>query len=132
MMESSGTARAPRIHWLMALLPFVVLVALQVLVIREFGSDALDGASQTVLLFFAAVAIAIAMMFCKVPWKDIDGAILVNIKTIGGTILMLFLIGAVSGSCMLSGVVPTMIYYGMKIVHPSVFLFITCVVCALV
>ena len=131
-MESSETAQKPRIHWLVALLPFVVLVALQVLVIRVFGSDALDGASQTVLLFSAAVAVAIAMIFYKVPWSSIDGAILNNIKTIGGAILILFLIGAVSGSWMLSGVVPTMIYYGMKVVHPSVFLFITCVVCALV
>ena len=131
-MESPETAQKPRIHWLVALLPFVVLVALQVLVIRVFGSDALDGASQTVLLFSAAVAVAIAMIFYKVPWSSIDGAILNNIKTIGGAILILFLIGAVSGSWMLSGVVPTMIYYGMKIVHPSVFLFITCVVCALV
>ena len=131
-MESPETSQKPRIHWLVALLPFVVLVALQVLVIRVFGSDALDGASQTVLLFSAAVAVAIAMIFYKVPWSSIDGAILNNIKTIGGAILILFLIGAVSGSWMLSGVVPTMIYYGMKIVHPSVFLFITCVVCALV
>ena len=131
-MENPETAQKPRIHWLVALLPFVVLVALQVLVIRVFGSDALDGASQTVLLFSAAVAVAIAMIFYKVPWSSVDGAILNNIKTIGGAILILFLIGAVSGSWMLSGVVPTMIYYGMKIVHPSVFLFITCVVCALV
>ena len=131
-MESPETAQKPRIHWLVAFLPFVVLVALQVLVIRVFGSDALDGASQTVLLFSAAVAVAMAMIFYKVPWSSIDGAILNNIKTIGGAILILFLIGAVSGSWMLSGVVPTMIYYGMKVVHPSVFLFITCVVCALV
>ncbi len=131
-MESPETGQTPRIQWLVAMVPFVVLVALQVLVIRVFGSDALDGASQTVLLFSAGIAVAIAMLFYKVPWSRIDGAILDNIKTIGGAIVILFLIGAVSGSWMLSGVVPTMIYYGMKVVHPSVFLFITCVVCALV
>ena len=120
------------IHWTLALIPLAVLVALQVLVIREFGSDALDGASQTALLVAAAVAVTMGMVFYKVPWKDIDHAISDNVRTIGGAILILFLIGAVSGSWMLSGVVPTMIYYGMQVVSPSVFLFIACLISALV
>lgn len=121
-----------RIPWLIALVPLAVLITLQVLVIREFGSDALDGASQTALLIAAAVAVTMGMLFFKVPWRDIDHAISDNVRTIGGAILILFLIGAVSGSWMMSGVVPTMIYYGMKIVSPSVFLFIACIICALV
>ena len=122
----------PRIHWLIALIPLATLIALQVVVIREFGADALDGASQTALLFAAAVAVAMGMIFYKVPWSSIDSAIGQNIKTMGPAILILFLIGAVSGSWMMSGVVPTMIYYGMQIVSPKVFLFVACLVCALV
>ena len=114
------------------MIPLAVLIALQVLVIREFGSDALDGASQTALLLSAGVAVAIAMIGYRVPWSDIDCAISDNVKTIGSAILILFLIGAVSGSWMMSGVVPTMIYYGMKIVSPSAFLFVACLICALV
>ena len=111
---------SPRIHWLIALIPFAVLVALQIVVIREFGSDALDGASQTVLLISAGIAVAI------------DKAIADNIKTVGSAILILFLIGAISGSWMMSGVVPTMIYYGMKIVSAKLFLFLACLICAVV
>lgn len=122
----------PRIHWLIALIPLATLIALQVVVIREFGSDALDGASQTALLFAAAVAAAMGMVFYRVPWSSIDSAIGQNIKTMGPAILILFLIGAVSGSWMMSGVVPTMIYYGMQIVSPKVFLFVACLVSALV
>lgn len=122
----------PRVHWMVALIPLAVLVALQVTVIGEFGSDALDGASQTALLFAAAVAVAMGMIFYKVPWSSIDSAIGQNIKTMGPAILILFLIGAVSGSWMMSGVVPTMIYYGMQIVSPKVFLFVACLVSALV
>ncbi|MBP5516377.1 MAG: sodium:proton antiporter [Bacteroidales bacterium] len=122
----------PRIHWTVALVPFVVLVVLQILVIRQFGSDAIDGASQTVLLFSAGVAVAIAMLCYRVPWHSVNGAIVDNIKTVGPAILILFLIGAISGSWMVSGVVPTMIYYGMKVLTPSLFLFVACLVCALV
>ena len=131
MVKPSPTP-SPRIHWTVALIPLVVLIALQVVVIREFGSDALDGASQTVLLFAAAVAVAMGMIFYKIPWSSIDSAIGQNIKTIGPAILILFFIGAVSGSWMMSGVVPTMIYYGMQIVSPSVFLFVACLISALV
>ena len=131
-MKKNVPAPPPRIHWTVALIPLLVLIALQVVVIRVFGSDALDGASQTALLLSAGVAVAIAMIGYRVPWSNIDGAISDNVKTIGSAILILFLIGAVSGSWMMSGVVPTMIYYGMKIVSPSVFLFIACIICALV
>ena len=131
-MGNDNSASSPRIHWTIALVPLVALVGLQVVVIREFGSDALDGASQMVLLIAAAVAVAMGMIFYKMPWKSIDHAISDNVKTISGAILILFLIGAVSGSWMLSGVVPTMIYYGMQVVSPSVFLFIACLISALV
>ena len=126
------TSTSPHIHWSIAIIPFAVLVALQVLVIREFGSDAIDGASQTALLVAAAVAVAIAMIGYKVSWENINGAIGDNIKTIGPAVLILFLIGAISGSWMMSGIVPTMIYYGMKIITPSLFLFMACLICALV
>ena len=131
-MAKTESAPSPRIHWTVALIPLAVLIALQVVVIQIFGSDALDGASQTALLLSAGVAVAIGMIGYSVPWSSIDKAISDNVKTIGGAILILFLIGAVSGSWMMSGVVPTMIYYGMKIVSPAVFLFIACIICALV
>ena len=131
-MEKDNAVSSPSIHWSIALVPLAVLIVLQVLVIQKFGSDALDGASQMVLLIAAAVAVAMGMIFYKMPWKSIDHAISDNVKTISGAILILFLIGAVSGSWMLSGVVPTMIYYGMQVVSPSVFLFIACLISALV
>ena len=118
--------------WWVSLIPFVVLVAVLVVVINVFGDGALDGASQVALLMATGVTIAISMIFYRVPWKEFEEGILDNIRAVGTSILILLLIGAVSGSWMISGVVPTMIYYGTKLIIPEVFLFAACGICALI
>lgn len=118
--------------WGMSLIPFIVLIAALAAVIVIFGTAALDGASQVALLFASGVVVAISMVFYRIPWKDFEDSILDNIHAVGTSILILLLIGAVSGSWMISGVVPTMIYYGMKVIFPEIFLFATCAICALI
>ena len=117
---------------LLSLVPILVLVALLFVTIRTFGSDALSGGSQVVLLTTTAVASLLAMIFCKVKWRDIEEAICKNILGVATAIIILLLIGALSGSWMISGIVPTLIYYGMQIIHPSFFLASCCVICAVV
>lgn len=121
-----------RPSWQVSLIPFILLIAALGLVIKVFGTDALAGASQVALLFGAGVVVAISLIFYKIPWKVFEDSILDNITAVGTSILILLLIGAVSGSWMISGVVPTMIYYGMKVIFPEIFLFATCVICALI
>ena len=118
--------------WWVSLIPFIVLIATLALVISIFGTDALSGASQVALLFGAGVVVAISLIFYKMPWKVFEQSILENITAVGTSILILLLIGAVSGSWMISGVVPTMIYYGMKVIFPEIFLFATCIISALI
>ena len=72
------------------------------------------------------------MVFYRIPWRDFEDAILDNMRSVGSAVIILLLIGAVAGSWMVSGVVPTMIYYGMKVIFPSIFLFATCLICALI
>lgn len=115
-----------------SLIPFVVLVAALSIVIYVFGTDALSGASQVALMFAAGVTVVLAMLLYKIPWKTFEDAILDNITSVGTSIVILLLIGAVSGSWMVSGVVPTMIYYGMKVIFPEIFLFASCVISALI
>ena len=115
-----------------SLIPFAVLVALIICIIRFFGSDALGGPSQVALIIAASVAIAIGLIFYKRPWKDIEDSLTANIKGIGSALIILILIGAIGGSWMVSGVVPLLMYYGLKILTPSIFLFATCIICALV
>lgn len=117
---------------LLSLVPILVLVTLLFITIRVFGSDALSGASQIVLLSATAVCTLIAMVYCKVRWKILELAMVNNITGVSTALIILLIIGALSGSWMISGVVPTLIYYGMQIIHPSFFLASTCIICAIV
>lgn len=118
--------------WLVSLIPFLVLIFLLVLVVKAYGADALAGGSQVALLFAAGVTIAISMIFYRTPWKKFEESITDNIRSVGTAVIILLLIGSVSGSWMVSGVVPTMIYYGTKIIFPEIFLFAACAISALI
>lgn len=115
-----------------SMIPILILVTLLALNISIFGSDAILGASQVALLFSAGVAIWLAMWLFKVPWQDFEETIKSNIGDVTTAIVILFLIGAISGTWTVSGIVPTFIYYGVKIISPKVFLLTACIICALV
>lgn len=117
---------------LLSLMPILVLVALLFVTIRTFGSDALSGGSQVVLLTATALCCVIAMTYSRVSWQTLEHAMVNNITGVATALLILLIIGALSGSWMISGVVPTLIYYGMQIIHPSFFLASTCLICAIV
>ena len=119
-------------HWAVSLIPFLVLIAALVLVIKGFGADALSGGSQVALMFSAGITVAISMIFYKNSWNQFEEAIVDNIRSVATSIVILLLIGAVAGSWMISGVVPTLIYYGMKVITPAIFLFASCIICALI
>ena len=124
--------RGEKPSWGVSLIPFVALVAVLVLVIKGFGADALSGGSQVALMFAAGVTVAIGMVFYRIPWKDFENAMVDNISSVATSVIILLLIGAVAGSWMISGVVPTLIYYGMKVITPAIFLFATCVISAVI
>jgi len=119
-------------HPLVAAIPIAVLIGLLAVVITLFGSDSLSGGSQVALLMGMAVCVFISMVFYRVPWKAFDQQIA---KTLGGvavTILILLAVGMLSGSWMVSGIVPTLIYYGVQLLSPQFFLVCACIICALV
>ena len=119
-------------HPLVSAIPLVVLIGLLAVIIALFGSDSLSGGSQVSLLAAMAVCVFISMVFYRVPWKAFEKQIE---KTVGGVaimILILLTVGMLSGSWMISGVVPTLIYYGVQMLSPQFFLVCACVICALV
>ena len=117
---------------LLSLLPIAVLVAMLAVTIHLFGSDALGGGSQVCLLAATGVCVLIGMAGFQRKWKHFEKAITHNISGVATALIILLIIGALSGAWMISGVVPTLIYYGIQIIHPSFFLVSTCLICCIV
>ena len=127
MQVTNGKARG-----LISLIPMIALVAMLALNINIFGSDAILGASQVALLVAAGLAVWLSMWLFKTPWKAFEDAIKGNIGDVTTAIVILLLIGAISGTWMASGIVPTFICYGIKIISPKFFLLTACLLCALI
>ncbi len=114
---------------------FVPIVALVVLLFGSiycFGGDALGGASQICLLIASALCVVVGMVGCGRPWDDFEQAFAGNIRGVSTAVIILLIIGALSGAWMVSGVVPTLICYGIQLIHPHFFLACTCLICSIV
>jgi NhaC family Na+:H+ antiporter len=114
-----------------ALIPIIFLIILLTINVTVFGDAALDGSNQIVLLLSAAVAGLMAFRI-GIKWETLQNGILHNINSAMPSMLILLLIGSLAGAWMISGIVPAMIYYGLEILNPTILLFASCVICALV
>ncbi|OFY41043.1 MAG: sodium:proton antiporter [Bacteroidetes bacterium GWF2_40_14] len=112
--------------------PIIFLVAMISLGVRLFGDNISSGPSQISLLLTSVLSIIIAIGYLKVPWEKLEAGMMDHLTKTGSAIFILLMIGALTGSWMISGVVPTMIFYGLKLIHPSVFLVVTFVLCSAV
>ena len=124
-------ATKPTITLWGALLPVVILVLLLSFNVTVYGDDALGGSNQFILLIGAAVA-AIVGFRNKVTYDQMIEAVGSNLKSTTGAILILLFVGALAGTWLLSGIIPAMIYYGLQILHPSIFLPACIVICAII
>lgn len=115
-----------------ALIPVTVLVAFLATDIAVFGADSILGASQVALLLAGGVCIGLSVWLYKTPWQRFEDTVKTHVGDVANAILILLLIGAISGTWTVSGVVPAFIYYGLKIISPKVFLLTACALCALV
>ncbi len=132
-MKNNNEKREAKMPSLLAsLTPLAVLTILLYLVIRTFGSDSISGGSQIALLTATGVCAMISIFIYRGSWDRLEAAIVENLRASASAIIILLLIGAISGSWMLCGAVPTMICYGLDLLHPKLFLAATCIICALV
>ena len=129
-MNNSQSIKTPSA--LVALIPLAVLILLLALTIHLFGGDAIAGGSQLSLLTASAVCTMLAMGIYRTKWQTLEDAIIANMRSATPAIIILLLIGAIAGTWMASGIIPTLIYYGLKILHPSIFLPASCIICAVI
>lgn len=115
--------------WL-ALAPILILVALLTWNVYVFGDDALSGSTQLTILAVAAVSAAIGL-WRGVSWETQQKQIVTTTGTAIPPIVILLLVGSMASIWLLSGTVPTLIYYGLQLLNPSIFLFACTIVCAL-
>ena len=116
----------------MSLVPLAVLVIFLALTIKLFGGDAIAGGSQLSLITASAVCTAMAMGIYRCKWQQLEDAVVKNMQSATPALIILLLIGAIAGTWMASGIIPTLIYYGLKILHPSIFLPASCIICAVI
>ena len=117
---------------MISFIPFLVLIVLITCCVAVFGNATLDGASQVSLLAASAVSVLIGHFTKRLEWENLEKELTDKIASCTPAIIILLLIGAIGGTWMVSGIVPTMIYYGMQIIRPEVFLVSSSVLCALV
>jgi NhaC family Na+:H+ antiporter len=115
---------------LLALLPIIILIGLLTANVLLFD-DTLSGANQIALMLAAAIAGLVASRL-GFGWINIKKKIVSTIGSAMPSILILLLIGSLAGTWLISGVVPAMIYYGLDIISPRLFLFTAVVVSAIV
>ena len=114
-----------------AFLPILFLITLLSFNVYLYGDDSLGGANQLALLLSAAFA---SLMGVKngTSWKSILEGISKSVASTTPAIIILLLIGSLAGTWLISGIVPTMIYYGLQILNPKIFLVAACIICAIV
>ena len=114
-----------------ALLPILILVILLSYNVIVFGDDALSGSNQFILLLGGAVAAIVGFKW-KISYEVMLKKVAENLQSVTGALLILLFVGALAGTWLVSGIIPAMIYYGLQILHPSIFLPACIIICAII
>ncbi len=114
-----------------ALIPVIALIGMLAFNVFVFGDDALSGSNQFILLLGGAVA-AIVGYFNKVDYNKMIDEVANNVQSTTGAILILLMVGSLAGTWMISGIIPTMIYYGLQILNPTIFLAASVIICSVI
>lgn len=114
-----------------ALFPVVFLIGLLVLNVMIYSDNATYGPNQIALLA-AAVFAGVVGFANRVPIRHMLEGINKSLSSAIGALLILLLVGALAGTWMMSGIIPAMIFYGLQVLNPTIFLFAAVIVCAIV
>jgi NhaC family Na+:H+ antiporter len=113
-----------------ALIPIAALVVMLATSVYLFGDVSSGGPNQIVLTLGAAIASIIGVKN-GYEWGDLQRAIVAGISTAMVAILILLAVGALIGTWLMAGTVPSLVYYGLEILSPQWFFAATCIICAI-
>ncbi|MDB0043259.1 sodium:proton antiporter [Flavobacteriaceae bacterium] len=114
-----------------SLFPIILLIIFLSFNVYVYGDDAMGGSNQFILLIGAAAGIGLGL-FKGFIFKNMMSQVAENLKSVTGAIVILLFVGALSGTWLISGIIPSMIYYGLNILHPSIFLPACLIICAII
>ena len=114
-----------------ALLPIIFLVLLLSINVVIYGDDSLNGTNQFILILSGLFGASIGFIY-KVSYKKILTSISNSVKSVTGALLILLFVGALAGTWMISGIIPAMVYYGLKILDPNIFLPACIIICSII
>ncbi|MDB0022706.1 Na+/H+ antiporter NhaC [Flavobacteriaceae bacterium] len=114
-----------------SLFPIVLLIIFLTFNVYVYGDDAMGGSNQFILLLGAAAGIGLGI-FKGFKFSNMMSQVAENLKSVTGAIVILLFVGALSGTWLISGIIPSMIYYGLNILHPSIFLPACLIICAII
>ena len=130
-MESQELKTNKELNIYEALIPLLFLIIALATNVFIYGDDGLSGSNQFILLLSGAVA-AIVGFFNKISYKEMIDTVASNFKATASAFIILLLVGALAGSWLLSGIIPAMVYYGLLILKPAIFLPATLIICILI
>jgi len=116
---------------LLALIPVVILISLLTVSVSLFKDQSSSGPNQLSLMLAAGITILIGLRQ-GLTWKELEKSIGAGIASSINAILILLIVGALIGSWILAGIVPSMIYYGVSIINPHLFYGTACIICAII
>ena len=113
-----------------SLLPILSLVIMLGFSVFLFESDSSYGPNQIALIIGAAIASIVAIKNGH-RWQNILESIVASISTAMGALLIFLCVGALIGTWLISGTVPTLIFYGLELLNPKIFYPAACLICAI-
>lgn len=114
-----------------ALIPVISLIIMLSAGVYFFGDNSAGGPNQISLLLASGIAMLIGLKN-GYKWIDIEKAMVKGVSISLGAIFILLAVGSLIGTWLLSGTVPTMIYYGLQLLNPAWFYAASCLICAIV
>lgn len=129
--ENEHIVANPELSIWEALIPVLALIGMLAYNVFVFGDDAISGSNQFILLLGGAVAATVGF-FKKIPFGQMLAEVEENVKSTTGALLILLMVGALAGTWLISGIIPAMIYYGLQILNPTIFLAACVVICSII